>query len=205
MSKIINATFCGATPWQDRPEGSFLAVWRHSNNLVIGRNVNHVIERAFIGVFRGKMYNGMSTLHQPHQGWHPFWAWWRNHSFHWRRRQAFAWQGLGLLSSRHCVRRRMLHRLGQSLGGRHDRHRQSQWLQDFRDASRASDNGATANCSSSPTGCGGATSNSARALLKLKPAKAGSCSFLGSTRTAKIRFMAWARCCWTRMITSRFC
>lgn len=73
MSKILNATFCDSIPWQDKPEKCFLPVWRYTNNPVIGRNVNQVIERAFnsafvykdgsfIGVFRGEMYNGMPTL-----------------------------------------------------------------------------------------------------------------------------------------------
>ena len=73
MSKILNATFCDSIPWQDKPEKCFLPVWRYTNNPVIGRNVNQVIERAFnsafvykdgsfIGVFRGEMYSGMPTL-----------------------------------------------------------------------------------------------------------------------------------------------
>ena len=47
MTRILNARICKNMPWEDRPEGCFLPVWRYSNNPIIKRNVNRTIERTF--------------------------------------------------------------------------------------------------------------------------------------------------------------
>lgn len=73
MAKILNAKITNI-PWEDRPEGCFLPVWRYSKNPVIDRNVNETIERAFnsgfvpfkdgyAGVFRGDCYSGIFNLY----------------------------------------------------------------------------------------------------------------------------------------------
>ena len=73
MAKILNAKITNI-PWEDRPEGYFLPVWRYSKNPVIDRNVNETIERAFnsgfvpfkdgyAGVFRGDCYSGIFNLY----------------------------------------------------------------------------------------------------------------------------------------------
>jgi len=73
MAKILNTKICKDMPWEDRPEGSFLPVWRYSQNPIIKRNVNKTIERTFnsgfvpfgdgyVGVFRGDTYTGFYKL-----------------------------------------------------------------------------------------------------------------------------------------------
>ena len=73
MAKVLNAKITNI-PWEDRPEGCFLPVWRYSKNPVIDRNVNETIERAFnsgfvpfkdgyAGVFRGDCYSGIFNLY----------------------------------------------------------------------------------------------------------------------------------------------
>ena len=73
MAKILNETIVKNLPWEDRPKGSFLPVWRYSKNPVINRNVNRTIERTFnsgfvpfgddfVGVFRGDTYTGIYKL-----------------------------------------------------------------------------------------------------------------------------------------------
>ena len=72
MAKIYN-TKISNIPWEDRPEGYFLPVWRSKLNPIIKRNVNKVIERTFnsgfvpykdhyVGVFRGDQYDGNFRL-----------------------------------------------------------------------------------------------------------------------------------------------
>ncbi len=73
MAKVINTKIVKNLPWEDRPEGYFLPVWRYSKNPVIDRNVNRTIERTFnsgfvpfgdgfVGVFRGDTYTGIYKL-----------------------------------------------------------------------------------------------------------------------------------------------
>lgn len=73
MAKLVNTEIVKDIPWEDKPEGYFLPVWRYSKNPVINRNVNHTVDRAFnsafvkvgneyVGVFRGEMYNMVPTL-----------------------------------------------------------------------------------------------------------------------------------------------
>lgn len=73
MAKILNTKICKDLPWEERPEGYFLPVWRYSKNPIINRNVNKTIERTFnsgfvpfkdgyAGVFRGDTYTGTFKL-----------------------------------------------------------------------------------------------------------------------------------------------
>lgn len=73
MAKVLNTRICKKLPWEDKPEGYFLPVWRYSKNPIIDRNVNNVIERTFnsgfvpfgdgyVGVFRGDTYAGIYKL-----------------------------------------------------------------------------------------------------------------------------------------------
>lgn len=73
MSKILGQRVVKNLPWEDRPKGSFLPVWRYSKNPIIDRNVNKTIERTFnsgfvpfgngfVGVFRGDTYAGIYKL-----------------------------------------------------------------------------------------------------------------------------------------------
>ena len=77
MAKVLNARIVKNLPWEDRPDGSFLPVWRYSKNPVINRNVNRTIERTFnsgfvpfngefVGVFRGDNYAMQFNLYVGH-------------------------------------------------------------------------------------------------------------------------------------------
>ena len=77
MSKIINGTDIPNLPWQDKPAGWNLPVWRYSANPVIRRNpfpgmgriFNSAVvphEGAFIGVFRGETTTGRPFLYLGH-------------------------------------------------------------------------------------------------------------------------------------------
>ncbi len=61
-------------PWQDKPEGCTMPLWRYTENPVIGRNplpgvariFNSAVvpyEGAFIGVFRGEETNGIPSIY----------------------------------------------------------------------------------------------------------------------------------------------
>lgn len=74
MAKVLNAKIVQNLPWEERPEGYFLPVWRYSKNPIINRNVNRVIERTFnsgfvpfngefVGVFRGDNYAAQFNLY----------------------------------------------------------------------------------------------------------------------------------------------
>lgn len=73
MAKVLNAKITNI-PWEDKPKGYFLPVWRYSKNPIIKRNVNEVIERTFnsgfvpykgeyVGVFRGDSYTSTYRLY----------------------------------------------------------------------------------------------------------------------------------------------
>ncbi len=75
MAKVLNANIVKNLPWEDRPEGYFLPVWRYSKNPIIDRNVNKTIERVFnsgfvpfnggfAGVFRGDSYACSMALYR---------------------------------------------------------------------------------------------------------------------------------------------
>ena len=77
MAKVVNTPITKNMPWEDKPEGYFLPVWRYSKNPIIKRNINNVIERSFnssfvwfkdefIGVFRGDTYTAIQTLFLGH-------------------------------------------------------------------------------------------------------------------------------------------
>jgi beta-1,4-mannooligosaccharide/beta-1,4-mannosyl-N-acetylglucosamine phosphorylase len=74
MAKVLNANIVKNLPWEDRPEGHILPVWRYSKNPIINRNVNASIERTFnsgfvpygdgfVGVFRGDGYDALYKLY----------------------------------------------------------------------------------------------------------------------------------------------
>ena len=74
MAKVLNARIVKNLPWEDKPKGYFLPVWRYSKNPIINRNVNKTIERTFnsgfvpfngefVGVFRGDSYAGIYNLY----------------------------------------------------------------------------------------------------------------------------------------------
>ncbi len=78
MSKIIGDSLPNI-PWQEKPEGFNGAIWRHTENPVIGRNPVEGVARifnsavvpyegAFIGVFRGETING-----RPHSPYGSHW------------------------------------------------------------------------------------------------------------------------------------
>lgn len=73
MSTIIGSSLPNI-PWQDKPAGHRLPIWRHSQNPIIGRNPAEGIarifnsavvpwENGFIGVFRGETINGRPFLY----------------------------------------------------------------------------------------------------------------------------------------------
>lgn len=77
MSRIINGTDLPNIPWQDKPEGWPLPVWRYTENPVIRRNpfegmgriFNSAVvpyEGKFIGVFRGETTTGRPFLYLGH-------------------------------------------------------------------------------------------------------------------------------------------
>ena len=77
MSKIINGENIPNMPWQEKPAGWTLPVWRYSENPVIDRNpfpgmgriFNSAVvpyEGAFIGVFRGETTTGRPFLYLGH-------------------------------------------------------------------------------------------------------------------------------------------
>lgn len=77
MSKILNGTDLPNIPWQDKPEGWPLPIWRYSENPVIKRNpfegmgriFNSAVvpyEGKFIGVFRGETTTGRPFLYLGH-------------------------------------------------------------------------------------------------------------------------------------------
>ncbi len=72
--KIINGTTLPNIPWQDRPEGHSLPVWRYTENPIIDRNPIPGIARifnssvvpyedGFIGVFRAEATDGVPFLY----------------------------------------------------------------------------------------------------------------------------------------------
>lgn len=74
MSKIINGIDIPNMPWQDRPAGWTLPVWRYSENPVINRNpflgMGRIFNSAvvpfdggFIGVFRGETHQAHPYLY----------------------------------------------------------------------------------------------------------------------------------------------
>ena len=73
MTKVLNANIVKDLPWEEKPDGHILPIWRYSKNPIIGRNVNRTIERTFnsgfvpfngefVGVFRGDTYTGLYKL-----------------------------------------------------------------------------------------------------------------------------------------------
>lgn len=77
MSKIINGMDLPNIPWQEKPEGWNLPIWRYTNNPVIKRNpfpgmgriFNSAVvpyEGAFLGVFRGETTTGRPFLYLGH-------------------------------------------------------------------------------------------------------------------------------------------
>ena len=75
--KIINGTTLPNMPWQDRPEGHYLPIWRYTENPIIDRNPLPGIARifnssvvpyegAFVGVFRAEATDGRPFLYLGH-------------------------------------------------------------------------------------------------------------------------------------------
>ncbi len=75
--KILNKNNLPNIPWQEKPAGCDLPMWRYDSNPVIGRNpVKNVArifnsavvpyEDAFIGVFRGEQRNGIPQIFLGH-------------------------------------------------------------------------------------------------------------------------------------------
>lgn len=76
MSRILGDALPNI-PWQDKPDGHRLPIWRHSENPIIGRNPADEIARIFnsavmpygeefIGVFRAETINGRPFLYLGH-------------------------------------------------------------------------------------------------------------------------------------------
>lgn len=75
MSKVkILGKYVNNVPWQDRPEGESLPLWRYSENPIIDRNPIENVARIFnsavipyknefIGVFRGEQINGIPFIY----------------------------------------------------------------------------------------------------------------------------------------------
>lgn len=74
MAKVLNTKIVKDLPWEERPEGCGLPVWRYSKNPIIKRDVNKSIERTFnsgfvpfedgfAGVFRGDGYDASFKLY----------------------------------------------------------------------------------------------------------------------------------------------
>lgn len=73
MSKLVDYQPLPNIPFEEKPEGYSLPLWRYSKNPVIRRNINSVIDRTFnssvvpfngefIGVFRGDKRDGCPRL-----------------------------------------------------------------------------------------------------------------------------------------------
>ena len=73
MSKLVNYKPLSNIPFEEKPKDCSYPLWRYSNNPVIKRNINSVIDRTFnssivpykdgfIGVFRGDKRNGCPNL-----------------------------------------------------------------------------------------------------------------------------------------------
>ena len=73
MSKLVNCKTISNIPFEERPNGYSLPIWRSKKNPIINRNINDVIDKTFnssvisykgefIGVFRGEQRNGVPML-----------------------------------------------------------------------------------------------------------------------------------------------